>query len=174
MLVSSSFRTNTTYIAQGEQAIGSKPDDVITTTLGSCVAVCLWDSNRLIGGMNHILLPDSGDWSRLNNFGGSAMDRLVNALLKKGAERSSMRAKIFGGAAMIAGLSDIGARNAAFVRDYLSREEIPCDAESIGGTVARQVKYWPYEGRARQRFVSGFEEPVPSSQTSKASDVELF
>lgn len=172
--MSSSFRKSSTYIAQGEQAIGTDPEDIITTTLGSCVAVCLWDSVHQLGGMNHILLPDSGDWSRVNNFGGSAMDRLVNALLKKGAERNNMRAKVFGGAAMIAGLSDIGERNAAFVRDYLKREGIPCDAESTGGEAARQVKYWPYEGLAKQRFVSGFEEPTPKPQQSKESDVELF
>lgn len=170
--MSASFRKSSTYIAQGEQAIGSEPDDLITTTLGSCVAVCLWDSRRQLGGMNHILLPDSGDWSRLNNFGGSAMDRLVNALLKEGASKSDMRAKIFGGAAMIAGLSDVGERNAAFVRDYLGREGIPCDAESTGGKAARQVKFWPRDGRAQQRFVTGFEEPKPA--LSSESEVELF
>ncbi|MEL7105271.1 MAG: chemotaxis protein CheD [Pseudomonadota bacterium] len=172
--MSSSFRKSSTYIAQGEQAIGSNPEDIITTTLGSCVAVCLWDSVRMLGGMNHILLPDFGDWSRVNNFGGSAMDRLVNALLKEGADRRDMRAKVFGGAAMIAGLSDIGHRNAAFVRAYLKREGIPCDAESTGGEMARQVKYWPHDGRARQRLVSGFEEPAPKPQQNVANDIELF
>lgn len=172
--MSTSFRKNSTYIAQGEQAVGTRPDDIITTTLGSCVAVCLWDSVRLLGGMNHILLPDSGDWSRVNNFGGSAMDRLVNALLKNGAQRQDLRAKVFGGAAMIAGLSDVGERNAAFVRDYLKREGIPCDAESTGGEAARQVKYWPHDGRAQQRFVSSFEEPKPEPQKTATSDVELF
>ncbi len=168
------FRSGSVYIAQGEQAVGASPDVVITTTLGSCVAVCLWDPRRLLGGMNHILLPDSGDWSRLSNFGGSAMDRLVNALLKEGAKREDLRAKVFGGAAMIAGLSDIGARNAAFVRDYLGREGIPCDAESTGGTRARQVKFWPHEGKARQRFVSTFAEPEAAVSDVKANGIELF
>lgn len=172
--MSNSFRKQSVYIAQGEQAIGTLPDDVITTTLGSCVAVCLWDSVRQIGGMNHILLPDTGDWSRVNNFGGSAMDRLVNALLKNGAKRDDLRAKIFGGAAMIAGLSNIGERNAVFVSDYLKREGIPCDAQSTGGSAARQVKYWPYDGRARQRFVAGYKEPPREQVQPKTSDVELF
>ncbi len=168
------FRKSSTYIAQGEEAVGSTPEAVITTTLGSCVAVCLWDPSNRIGGMNHILLPDSENWASLNNFGGSAMDRLVNAILKSGANRSEFRAKVFGGAAMIAGLSDIGARNSAFVRDYLARENIPCDAESVGGRSARQVKFWPYEGRARQRFVAGFDEVASAPKPKPASDVELF
>lgn len=173
--MTSSFRINATYIAQGEQAVGGAPGDVITTTLGSCVAVCLWDPSVEVGGMNHILLPDGGeDWSRLHNFGGTAMDRLVNALVKSGADRGRLRAKVFGGAAMIAGLSDIGARNAAFVLEYLAREAIPCDAKSVGGRAARQIKFWPRQGRARQRFVHEFSEPVPALTETPANGVELF
>lgn len=168
------FRHGSVYIAQGEQAVGAAPDVVITTTLGSCVAVCLYDPHQMVGGMNHILLPDSEDWSSLSNFGGSAMDRLVNSLLKSGATRRALRAKVFGGAAMIAGLSDIGLRNAAFVREYLGREDIPCDAESTGGTKARQVKYWPYVGKARQRFVATFSEPDLALLQTRANGIELF
>lgn len=172
--MSETFREKSTYIAQGEQAIGDNPNDLISTTLGSCVAVCLWDPSARVGGMNHILLPDSENWAALSNFGGSAMDRLVNEMLKAGARRSELRAKVFGGAAMIAGLSNIGARNAEFVRNYLERESIPCDAESTGGTSARQIKYWPYEGRARQRFVDKFNEPKPAETVKESNSVELF
>ncbi len=170
-----SFRANATYIAQGEQAVGRTPDAMITTTLGSCVAVCLWDPDHRIGGMNHILLPDEGgSWSRLNNLGGTAMDRLVNALVKTGADGGRLRAKIFGGASMIAGLSDIGERNAAFVLEYLDRETIPCDARSVGGRAARQVKFWPHGGRVRQRVVSDFREPPHIVSASAGNGVELF
>lgn len=173
--MSEGFRSSATYIAQGEQAVGLSPDDVITTTLGSCVAVCLWDPTARVGGMNHILLPDgAGKWSELNNFGGTAMDRLVNALVKSGADRRRLRAKVFGGAAMIAGLSDIGERNSAFVLEYLDRESIPCDAKSVGGRAARQVKFWPHDGRARQRFVSEFNEPLREKAVEPTNGVELF
>ena len=173
--MSGAFRTNATYIAQGEQAVGQEPTAVITTTLGSCVAVCLWDPDGHVGGMNHILLPDEeGSWSRLNNLGGTAMDRLVNALVKTGAERGRLRAKVFGGAAMIAGLSDIGQRNAAFVLEYLDRETIPCDAKSVGGRSARQVKFWPHGGRVQQRFVSEFREPAHVVPAASGNGVELF
>ncbi|MDJ1007080.1 MAG: chemotaxis protein CheD [Paracoccaceae bacterium] len=169
------FRINSTYIAQGEQAVGASPDAVITTTLGSCVAVCLWDPAGQVGGMNHILLPDDpGSWSQINNLGGTAMDRLMNALVKTGADRARLRAKVFGGAAMIAGLSDIGERNAAFVLEYLARETIPCDAKSVGGRAARQVKFWPHEGRVQQRFVSGFKEPEHTPSVARTNGVELF
>lgn len=173
--MSGTFRTHSTYIAQGEQAVGAAPDDLITTTLGSCVAVCLWDPVKCVGGMNHILLPDEeGSWSRLNNLGGTAMDRLVNALAKSGADRARLRAKVFGGAAMIAGLSDIGERNATFALEYLAREAIPCDAKSLGGRAARQVKFWPHDGRARQRFVTEFNEPNHDRVVEPTNGVELF
>lgn len=173
--MSAGFRTSTTYIAQGEQAVGESPDAVITTTLGSCVAVCLWDPVVRVGGMNHILLPETaGSWSEVHNLGGTAMDRLVNALSKSGADRGRLRAKVFGGAAMIAGLSDIGCRNTTFALEYLGREAIPCDAKSLGGTAARQVRYWPHSGRARQRFVLHFHEPTTENQRSTVNGVELF
>lgn len=143
-----------TYISQGEQAIGHDPDDVIATILGSCVAVCLWDYDARLGGMNHILLPDAPDTSiGLQSAGAGAMERLINGLLKIGADKERLHAKIFGGAAIISGLSDIGARNAAFVRGYLATEQIRCVAESLGGTAARQIRFWPESGRVRQRFV---------------------
>lgn len=169
-----------TYIAQGEHAVGGAPGEIITTILGSCVAVCLWDPDRSVGGMNHILLPDGKadgrtDGPGLDRFGGAAMEHLINDLVKLGAERGRLRAKVFGGAAMVSGLSDIGARNAAFAADYLKSEGIPCDGESTGGNSARQIRFWPHSGRAMQRFVASAPPPPPKPKPApKANDVELF
>lgn len=164
------------YVAQGELAVGRRPDDVIATTLGSCVAVCLWDPAAAVGGMNHVLLPDGPqDWSVLANIGGSSMDRLVNALLKEGASRTTLRAKVFGGAAMIAGFSNIGERNGSFALDYLGRECIPCDAQNLGGSSARQLKFWPASGRARLRLVPEIGNPALAAAGPVATNgVELF
>lgn len=163
-------------ITQGEYAVGSKPAMVISTILGSCVAVCLWDARLRAGGMNHILLPDDSE-SRLASvsFGASDMERLMNALLKRGAARETMQAKVFGGAKIVANLSDIGARNVAFVRRFLRDEAIQCLSESVGGVRPRQVRFWPESGRVQQRFVGlrDVSEPLPARPPA-ASDVELF
>lgn len=164
-----------TYIAQGEQAIGDQPNMVIATILGSCVSVCLWDIRAGVGGMNHILVPDNcrSDFDRLNVEAG-AMESLVNALLKAGATRGGLEAKVFGGAAVVAGLSNIGSRNAAFVMEYLNNENIEVVSQSVGGTQARKLRFWPATGRASQKFVSS-EEPVLAAPKPKIDrDVELF
>lgn len=161
------------YIAQGERAIGFRPDHVITSILGSCVAVCLWDQSRGIGGMNHILLPSST--GQALGAGAFAMETLINDLLKAGVEKQALQAKVFGGAAIVNGLSDIGARNAAFVLDYLAAEGIALVAHSTGGQAARQVKFWPATGQVKQRFVRASEvETVPVAQKMSGNDIELL
>lgn len=163
-------------ITQGEYAIGDRPETMITTILGSCVAVCLRDPVIRLGGMNHILLPDTaGGRIGAASFGASDMERLMNALIKRGAWRERLEAKVFGGAAVVAGLSDIGARNSAFVRAFLAAEGIVTLSENVGGDRARQVRYWPESGRAQHRFVGVTEvaEPRPA-RAACGNEVELF
>lgn len=168
--------TTSVYIAQGEQAIGNRPEHLISTILGSCVAVCLWDRVRCMGGMNHILLPDSARSDIMTrSVGAGAMESLINALLKAGSMKSDMEAKVFGGAAVVAGLSDIGARNSAFALDYLATERIPVVSKSLGGTQARRVKFWPESGRVSQKLVVSTEAPPPVAlKIPKSNDLELF
>lgn len=164
------------YIAQGERAIGGDPDMVITAILGSCVAVCLHDPMSRIGGMNHILLPEpegaSGSGAYL--FGAAAMEFLINDLRKAGAHGDGLRAKIFGGAAMLGAVSDVGARNVAFVQSFLAREGIPTDAASTGGSAARQIRFWPSSGKAHQRLVRSAPKEAPPAVRPVANGVELF
>ncbi|MEM6824385.1 MAG: chemotaxis protein CheD [Pseudomonadota bacterium] len=168
--------TNTSiYIAQGEQAIGDREDHIISTILGSCVAVCLWDRVRKIGGMNHILLPDRAGSDILTlSVGAGAMEGLINALLKAGAMKSDFEAKVFGGAAVVAGLSDIGERNGEFVMGYLETERIPVISKSLGGTQARRLRFWPAAGRASQKLVVSSEAPPVETKAASANDLELF
>ncbi len=162
------------HISQGEFAVESDLTVVVATILGSCVAACIWDPIAKIGGMNHILLPDRADRSpTLNGFGASAMEQLINALLKSGAQRTRLRAKAFGGAKMIANFTDIGEKNGIFITEYLRREGIPCDGSSLGGNQARMIRFWPASGVARQRLVERVEERIPVMR-SRGNDVELF
>jgi chemotaxis protein CheD len=176
MSVQPGSRPQTQFIAQGEFAVGDRPETLITTILGSCVAVCLRDPVIRLGGMNHILLPDSGG-GRLGaaSFGASDMERLMNALIKRGAVRARLEAKVFGGAAVVAGLSDIGQRNAAFVRAFLAAEGIVTLSENLGGDRPRQVRFWPESGRAQHRFVglTEVDEPRPAP-AARGNEVELF
>lgn len=167
-------RTTSSYIAQGESSVGSTPGMIISTILGSCVATCLWDPLARIGGMNHILLPEGADMQNgYSSFGAHSMELLINAMIKEGADRRRFRAKIFGGAVMRAGLSDAGSSNGSFVLDYLQREGIPLDGQSLGGNLARRVEFWPEEGRARQKFVTDHV-PAATKPVEPIGDLDLF
>lgn len=141
-------------VLQGEFRVSADPNVILSTVLGSCVAVCLHDPHNRIGGMNHFLLPgrETGDGVKIR-FGAHAMELLINTLLKQGAARGNLVAKLFGGSAMSRNLADIGAANAAFACEFLSNEGIPVVSESLRGTSARRLKFWPVTGRAQQMLV---------------------
>lgn len=141
------------HVIQGEFAISERSDVVLSTVLGSCVAACLFDPQKCIGGINHFLLPNArGDSSDIR-FAAAAMEQLLNALLKQGALKSNIRAKLFGGAKMIKGLPDIGHNNGVAAREFLHNEGIPCLADSLGGTRARRLRFFPQTGRAQVKFL---------------------
>ena len=104
------------YITQGETAVGSDPDMVISTILGSCISICLWDPVAGVGGMNHLLLADVVRGGGEVSSGAVAMDRLINQMMPLGAERPRLHAKLFGGSSMLQGRTDIGSRNAAIMK----------------------------------------------------------
>lgn len=163
------------YIGQGEFAIDGGPDATIATLLGSCVSACIWDPRRGIGGMNHVLfVDDSANASAMFGHGVNGMELLINGLLRLGADRSRLRAKVFGGAKMMQGLSGEGARNGEFVLEYLAREGIDHAGGDLGGMRARRIEFWPGTGRVRVKYVS---EDVPVQHVvpaEESSGVELF
>ncbi len=165
--------TKRVYISQGEYAISDRHDHVIATLLGSCVSACVWDSERQIGGINHVLfIDDSANGSEQFGHGVNGMELLINGLLRQGADRTRLRAKVFGGASMIAGLSDAGQKNGEFVVDFLAREGIAYIGGDIGGTLARRLEFWPTTGRARIKLVNRKVETAPVAVTG--NDLELF
>lgn len=169
--------TKRIFITQGEHGVSADQGATISTILGSCVACCLWDPVAGVGGMNHILLAaNSNSPTDSNNMSGvNAMELLINDLLKLGAVRTRLLAKAFGGASMIAGLSDIGATNCAFALEYLKSEGIECVSNSLGGDSARQVIFTPSTGAARVKTTqSNVATPVPPAPKAPGNDLELF
>lgn len=167
------------HVGQGQQQVSNDPGVCLTTLLGSCISACLWDPEAGIGGMNHFLLPEAPDGGAGDRrYGVQAMELLINGLLLGGARRDRLRAKVFGGGRMLAGLADIGGRNAAFVRRFLRDEAIGVEAECLGGAWARRVQFWPVTGRARRQCVDARAAPRPDPRLATAPPcagvVEIF
>lgn len=140
---------------------GERP---LSTLLGSCVAVCLHDPQLHIGGMNHFLLParrgNIGSETEVFLAGDYAMEVLVNALMKRGARKSRLVAKAFGGSNVVGAISmAIGDSNARFATEWLAREGIPLLASDLGGKQARKVIFVPRTGEA-------FCRRIPNGRTS--------
>ncbi|QCP85905.1 chemotaxis protein CheD [Cereibacter sphaeroides] len=175
----SASQISITHVTQGSCVASASPNEVYATILGSCICTCMCDPVAGVGGMNHFLLPSSEveDAQHLR-YGSHAMELLINALLKLGAARQRIEAKIFGGAMMTPQLGAIGQANAAFARRYLRDEGILCTAQSLGGNRARRIRFWPKTGRVQQMFL-GSEDVVPTEQPQVrlqggAGDVTFF
>lgn len=121
----------------------------LATVLGSCVAACLYDASAKVGGMNHFMLPDAAPGDGSARYGAHAMELLINGLLKHGAVRSRLQAKVFGGGNVLPGmtLDPIGTRNGNFVLNYLSAERIPIVAQDLFGVQPRKVCFFVRTGR---------------------------
>lgn len=130
----------------------------ISTLLGSCVAACIRDRRSGIGGLNHFLLPGR-ESEHSARYGAHAMDLLIGDILARGAERADLEAKVFGGAAVIAGAAGqfVGQTNAVFVRDYLRSRSIPILAEDLGGSCGRRLYYFPDTGKAKVQYMTNTE-----------------
>jgi len=130
---------------------------VLTTVLGSCVSACVRDSTAGIGGMNHFMLPDADPSARATSaalrYGSYAMEVLLHQLLKAGARRERLEAKVFGGGAVLANMSmlNIGDRNADFVLRYLQIEQIRIAAQDLRGKLPRRINYFPATGKVTVR-----------------------
>jgi chemotaxis protein CheD len=170
------------HVIRGEHFVSSDPAVVLNTVLGSCVAACMRDPVAGVGGMNHFLLPGASEDSRVGlSLGVHAMELLVNDLLRHGAHRDRLEAKLFGGARMIDGLTDVGAQNAAFAERFLRDEGITCLGGSLRGEHARRIQFWPASGRGRQLLLGANAEVFASERKitppvalEETGGVELF
>ena len=141
------FASEAVKVLPGEYYAASE-DILVMTTLGSCIAACLWDRHAHVGGLNHFMLASGADDS--GRYGSYAMELLINELMKLGATRSTLEAKVFGGGQMIGGMDTmrVGERNARFVLDYLRTERIPVVSKDVLDVHPRKVCFLPKSGKA--------------------------
>ncbi len=165
-------------------------DMAILTVLGSCVSACIRDRQAGIGGMNHFMLPSGGGdadspASASMRYGTQAMEILINQLLKAGAQRSNLEAKVFGGGRVLSGMNalNVGERNAAFVKDYLRAEKIAVAASDLNDIHPRKVAYFPRTGKVLVKKLESADSKLVQveQQYSKtlqvmpvAGEIELF
>jgi len=141
------FKNEAVKILPGEYFVDNE-DLLVMTTLGSCIAACLWDRQAKVGGMNHFMLPEgTGESGR---YGTYAMELLINEMMKRGASRLTMEAKIFGGGAVISGMNtiNVGERNTKFVTEFLATERIPIVSKDVLDIYPRKVCFLPFSGKA--------------------------
>lgn len=164
----------------------SNSQEMITTVLGSCIAACICDPSTGIGGMNHFMLPDTTESSDglATRYGLHAMEELINGIMKNGGRRDSLQVKLFGGGKMIPAMSDVGAKNISFAREYLKHEGLVIASEDLGSIYPRKVNYFPTTGRAMLKRLRPLHNQVLAEREQqlmqritaapKGNDVELF
>ena len=165
------FRNDAVKVLPGEFFVYDE-DLLIMTTLGSCIAACLWDRDRKIGGMNHFMLPDGGGAADSGRYGSFAMELLINEMIKRGANRSSMEAKVFGGGAVISGMNtiNVGERNTQFVLQYLRTERISLVSKDVMDIYPRKVCFLPASGKAMvKRLASANTEALVAQERAAAA-----
>lgn len=150
----------TVKVLPGEFYVSGQ-QELITTVLGSCVAACIHDPRRQLGGVNHFMLPEPlgerDGWSstigRAARYGSDAMEQLINALLAAGSQRSDLQVKLFGGGRVLAQHTDIGRRNIEFAQRYVAAEKLNLVASDLGDVYPRQIQFFPRSGRVRVRLL---------------------
>ncbi len=172
------------------QFVATETPQLLVTVLGSCVAACLRDRRNGISGMNHFMLPEGspvGDRGLITRFGMFAMEQLINDMLKLGARRDALEAKVFGGGNVLHGMKvvNIGEQNGNFVLDYLDNERIPVLAEDLLGNHARKVYFFTDTGKVMIRKLKSERLPDVVKEESSylkqvkplgnaGGDIELF
>ncbi len=182
------FDRDAAKILPGEYYYTGK-DMLIVTVLGSCVSACIRDRVSGVGGMNHFMLPEGDTDSPVSasaRYGTYAMEILINDLLKAGARRENLEAKVFGGGKVLQGFVNkhVGERNAQFVRNFLKTENIRIVAEDLNDVHPRKVYYFPRSGKVlvkklrqlnNNTLVNREQDYANRLQASNVSgDIELF
>ncbi|MCW5625070.1 MAG: chemoreceptor glutamine deamidase CheD [Burkholderiales bacterium] len=186
-----SFDLDAAKLMPGEFFVTER-DMVLVTTLGSCVAACIRDIRTGIGGMNHFMLPDGGDVSSPTGtsarYGTYAMEVVINELLKRGAKRHQLEAKVFGGGNVLASMTtiNVGQRNADFVLKYLAVEDIPVRARDLLEEFPRKVYFFPRTGKVLVKRLrdlhngtlitreSDYMQRINRPQPTGGGEIELF
>ncbi|HON77655.1 MAG TPA: chemotaxis protein CheD [Spirochaetota bacterium] len=133
--------------------VGENPS-VLRTILGSCVGICIYDRNKKIGGMAHVLLPHQQGDGKEEKYADTAIPLLIKKLIKMGCTREMMSAKIAGGASMFkfqssVALGQIGNNNIDMTKKVLEENKIPITAEDVGGNTGRVIDFFLEDGRLK-------------------------
>lgn len=143
------------FIHVGQIHVDQKPQ-AISTVLGSCVAVCLYDSKLGIGGMNHYLLPFwNGNGLQSPKFGNISIPKMIELMMAKGSTPKTLEAKIFGGASMRISSSEammIGEKNVLVAHEILNEYRIPIVAEDVGGQNGRKIQFNLERGKVLMKY----------------------
>jgi chemotaxis protein CheD len=141
----------------------TREDEVLDTVLGSCVSACIRNPRTGIGGMNHFMLPHprnsekSDSWGAVagsaTRYGSASMEQLINKILSVGGTRADLEVKIFGGARVLAAITDVGQGNVDFVRGFLKNEGLKVLSEDVGNTTPRHIQYSPLSGKVRVKHL---------------------
>ncbi len=181
-------------ILPGEFYVTRSANELIATTLGSCVSACIWDEENTIGGMNHFMLPLSEveaekiTWGNVasdaTRYGNYAMEHLINEILTHGGIRRNLKAKVFGGGKVLNQSNEVGLRNAEFVLTYLHQENLTLVGEDLGDVYPRKVLFDPISGRARMKKIQSVSNDTIAVREQQYSqeikqvpvegDIELF
>ena len=128
---------------------------LVDTVLGSCVAVCLFDTRLKTGGINHFMLPLwNGNGLASPKFGNIATEKLIEKMLRNGSSSKDLIAKVFGGANQMNSSMDIGSRNIEIAKEVLAHYGITIIAENVGGNVGRKLKYNTGTGQVMMKFLN--------------------
>ncbi|MBP2033230.1 chemotaxis protein CheD [Clostridium algifaecis] len=139
----------------------ASPDVIMTIGLGSCIGIVMYDRIKCIGGLAHIMLPDSTQFKNVKNpmkFADLAIPMLIEKLEKLGVNKRNLKSKIAGGASMFnfsdkSMIMDVGNRNGKSVKEILNKYSIPILAEDLGGNKGRTMIFDTYDGSVKIKTV---------------------
>ncbi|WP_430882767.1 chemotaxis protein CheD [Fusibacter sp. JL216-2] len=142
-------------VGMADLKVTGPPEVLSTLGLGSCIGICLYDPVTKVSGLAHIMLPNSQTIRNNSNrakFADTAIDDMIDEMIKKGANKRRLVGKIAGGAQMFSfssknDMMKIGARNADAVRSILKDMGIPLKADDTGGNFGRTIEFYPEDGR---------------------------
>lgn len=171
-----------TIILQPGDFYVTEKDEIISTTLGSCVAACVRDRELGMGGMNHFMLPalylsNNSDWefttvNTAARYGAYAMERLINTILQKGGKRNNLEFKFFGGGNMLNSSTNVGENNVRFVKEYMETEGYGLAAQCLGRPYPIKLHYFSATGVAKVKKLASAAGSVVSNENRYATELE--
>jgi len=180
------FKVDAVKLMPGEYFVHDADDLLLMTVLGSCVAACLVDRGAGVSGMNHFMLPDGGAAGRYGVF---AMELLINEMMKRGARRERLEAKVFGGGQVMRNFStmNVGEQNVQFVDQFLAQERITITSRDVLDVHPRKVCLFPKSARVLVKKLANTQLDTIATEesayrgrinrapaTASAGSVELF